>query len=844
MKLNFPRVSRAAVACALATAALSPSIAFAQSEQDSADQETDEGVVVVNGYLLQNRTAIDAKRNDDRIADFLTSDELGRQPDLNVADSLRRLPGVVTVFDEDEGVPVGLRGLPAEYSYVSIDGGLIASTDRSDRDINLEVIPPTAVSKMEVIKSVTADLDGQSVGGVVNMVTRSAFDADGLFFVANGQLGIHSSIGDLPESHSNPSYRIDGAISNTFGDNDQVGVLLAGNYFVKNRDQGRPILGSTTNDIGRIVNSVLPLDYSNSIERWNILGKLEFQPSSDFYAGLSASHFDYQYSEVRYRFALTESDLVNQTADSGTFEQASADARFDRFPLNRSVDTLNGKIDWSTSDRGRFQAMANYSHGKLTHPYPNAIFRSDVLPGLGYTYDYADQDFDAPMVAGITINDPSLLSDYDLYEFLSYTDGYFEENEKVFEAKVDYAWNTEGRDAGLGFKVGAKYRNLQKDRWDDTTRYTLSDPNMVLTVGDFVDSSNLPYTADYLGFGYPVIDPGRFDAFFAANQGLFTASDASNLGAYYDVTEEVTAAYGMATFSAGRHKLIAGLRFEHTNEQTSAVLNGGPDTIEREFDYDNWLPSAVYTFEAADNLRFRLGYAKALGRPNYPVMAGAETIDEANLTITRANTDIRPRLSDSFDIGMDWFIAPGQYFSVAAFHKIIANQISTVTTEEQIDGETWTVRQPVNLDEVKVSGLEISYTDDKFEFLPAPFDGLGITANLTILDGQDGPAAGGNLISQPDYLFNIAALYSNGPVSAKLTYNYVDDRPTSATRNEYRYDQLDAQVRLQVTEQVQVQVEGRNILNNPRKNYDVELNRLREINDFGNSWWFGVSFRY
>ncbi len=844
MKHMFSRVSRAAVACALATAAFSPTLALAQNDQPDAGSSEDEDTVVVQGYILANRTAIDAKRNEDRIADFLTSDELGRQPDLNVADSLRRLPGVVTVFDEDEGVAVGLRGLPAEYSYVSIDGGLIASTDRSDRDINLEVIPPTAVSKMEVIKSVTADLDGQSVGGVVNMITRSAFDTDGLYLVANGQLGFHSSIGDLPESSSNPSYRIDGAVSNTFGDNDQIGVLLAGNYFSKRRDQGRPTPGSTTNDVGRIVNSVLAQDYSNQIDRWNIMGKLEFQPSEDLYIGFTGSHFDYQYAEVRYRHGVTEYDLVDQTFDSGTFERGYGEARFDRFPLTRKVDTLNGKLEWNTSDRGLFEAMVNYSHGTLEHPYPNARFRTETIDGLGYTYDYSTQDLSGADIADITFNDPSVLTDYDLYQFYDYKDGYFEENEHVWEAKADYSFNTAGRDAGLGFKVGAKYRNLQKDRWDESTLYKLTDPDMVLTVADFVDTSHTQYTADYYGFVYPLIDPGLFDSFFAANQDLFTATDASNLSAYYDVTEEVTAGYGMLTYSAGRHKIIAGLRYERTDVATSAVLNGGPDTIERDFDYDNFLPSAVYTFQATDNLRFRAGYAQAVGRPNYPVMAGAETIDEVNLTITRANTKIKPRESDSFDLGMDWFIAPGQFFSVAAFHKIIKNQISKVTTEEQIDGQTWTVTQPINLDEVKVSGLEISYTDDRFEFLPAPFDGLGVSANLTILDGEDGPAPGGNLISQPDYLFNIAALYSNGPVSAKLTYNFSDDRPTSATRYEYHYEQLDAQIRLQVTDNFQLQVEGRNILNNPRRFYDANPDRLREVNDFGNSWWFGASYRY
>lgn len=837
MKHEFRFSSRLAIGYALLTTALLPATAFAQS----ADDETG---IVVEGYLLQNRTAIDAKRNEDRIADFLTSDEAGRQPDFNIADSLRRLPGVVTVFDEDEGVGVGLRGLPSDYSFISIDGGLIASTDRASRSINLETIPPTAVSRMEVIKSVTPDLDGQSVGGVVNLITRSAFDADGFYLTGSAQLGMSSNVGDLPDSFSNPSYRLDAAVSNIFGNEDQFGIFLSGNWFVKNRDQARPLPGHQVNEIGPIHHSHSLRDYSNKIERWSILGKVEFKPSPDLYMGLTGSFFDYQYSEAVYQFDVAGNSLVDQTASTGRFEQGRGTAQSIRYPLGQQLRTVNGKIDWRTSDRGRFEAMGSYSHATLPHPYKTANFSSDILPGFGYHYDYFPQNLSDSRSVSFDLNDPSVLENYDLYRFNYYHDGYFETNEKIFEVKADYSWNTEGYDSGLGFKVGAKHRNLKKDRWDRSTRYVLADASDVLTVGDFIDRSSVPDSYKYTGYIYPSIHPDLFDAYFAANPGRFVGSDASNPNDYYRVKEDVTAAYGMLTYSTGRHKLIAGLRYERTDVATSAALNGGEGTVEREFDYDNFLPSAVYTFRIDDRLRLRAGYAQAVGRPDYPVMAGAETRDETNLVLTRANPNIKPRESDSFDLGLDWFIAPGQFFSVAVFHKAIKNQISTVRTEEVIDGLVWTVNQPVNLDKVKISGIELSYSDDRFEFLPAPFDGLGISANLTILDGQKGPAPGGNIISQPDYLFNIAALYTQGPLSAKLTYNYIHDRPTSATAYEYRYEQLDAQLRIRLTEQVQFQLEGRNILNNPRRFYNIDPVRVTQINDFGNSWWFGVNFRY
>ena len=816
--------------------------AFAQ-----APAETDE--IVVTGYQLQARESIAAKRNEYRVADFLTQDELGRQPDLNVADSLRRLPGVVTIFDEDEGRFVGLRGLDQRYTFISIDGGLIASTDRSDRDINIESIPPTAVKRLEVFKSVTPDLDGQSVGGVINLVTRSAFDADGLYAVVNAQVGIHESIGDLPNSFSNPSPRVDFAVSDTFAD-DTLGFLVSGTFFDKKRDQGRPIIDYGSNDVGPFISRVLPLDYANEITRWNLLGKLEYRPSDRFYASFTASHFDYQYSEVRYRFELREDastfDTAGQTATTGGYAEGGALARFDRFPLGQTIDNYQARVEFQPDDRSSFEAGASYSKGVQSHPEPNATWQRGSDAALGFTWDLSTDSADDDRLTTVTLNDPSALLDLSAYQFVNYNDGFFRNEEDVTEWFADYSWNTEGADAGLGFKAGFKYRNLEKNRTQRQERYTLADADAVLTLENFVDpNQTAPYTEDYLpGLNYPVINPDLWDAFFEGNRSLFNVADTSNPNQFYDIQEDVTAAYLMGTYNAGRHALRGGFRFEHTEVATVATLNSGEGQISREISYSDFLPSFLYTYDVRDNVKFRAGYAQALGRPNHPELAGAETFDEANLTIRRANPDLEPRESHSFDVAVDWFMDSGEFFSIAGFYKIIDNQISTITSDEVIGGQLFTVTQPVNLDEVRVSGLEISYTDDSFEFLPAPFDGLGVIANVTLMNGEEGPAPGGNLIAQPDFLINVAGLYNYGPFSGKLTYNVVDDRPTSGTRAENLYEQLDLQLRYQVLDNIQAQFEARNLLNNPRKNFFTDTGLLREINDFGNSYWFGVSYKF
>ncbi len=534
--------------------------AVAQDQTGDA-QLASSDVVTVTGYRQQNRDSIEAKQNEARIADFLTADELGRQPDLNVADSLRRLPGVVTIFDEDEGRVVGMRGLVPRYTMISIDRGLIASTDRSDRDINIESIPPTAVKRLEVFKSITPDLDGQSVGGVINLVTRSAFDADDFYAVVNAQLGWHEQIGDLPQSFDNPSPRVDFAVSDLFA-NDTIGVLISGTYFDKKRDQGRPILGYGTNDDGTFVNQILPLDYSNRITRWNGLGKLEFRPNDIFSATFLASRFDYQYDEVRTRFDVFEdiSTLTQDSPTTGSVGEASGRARFDRFPLGQTIDNLSANFDFKTTERGLLEVGLNYSYGMQGHPEPNAAFTIGQTSALGYSYDLSTDDPDSDELATIVFNDPSVFTDLDAYVFDSYTDGYFRNEEDVTEARVDYSWNIE--DEGFGLKVGAKYRNLEKNRVAEATRFTLVDGE-TLTIEPFIQANQTPpYTEEYLpGLNYPVLDADVFDAFFAANPGLFEATPQNRETSFYDIQEDVTALHGGQSLGSSHRRPLRWRRF-------------------------------------------------------------------------------------------------------------------------------------------------------------------------------------------------------------------------------------------------------------------------------------------
>jgi len=164
-------VSRKLIAGLLATSALSaPALAFAQDT-------TTVDAVVITGQREAQRAAIAVKREAFAVSDVVSADDIGKLPDHNTAAALRRIPGISVMEDQGEPRFPVIRGLRSTYNRTTIDGALVASVDESDRTVPMDIVPSVMAGRLEVIKTVTPENDGNAIGGVINVTTRSAFDA-------------------------------------------------------------------------------------------------------------------------------------------------------------------------------------------------------------------------------------------------------------------------------------------------------------------------------------------------------------------------------------------------------------------------------------------------------------------------------------------------------------------------------------------------------------------------------------------------------------------------------------------------------------------------------------------
>lgn len=160
------------------SAVLASSSAHAQTVQSQATAAAEVDEVVVTGQRLSTANAIEAQRRSGVVSSVISSDDLGKLPDANVADALARAPGINVVVNQEtgEGEYVSVRGLAGTFNAYSINGVRVALTDPDSRKMSMTVLPPNGLKSITVSKTLTPDMDGDAIGGSVNFQTPTAFD--------------------------------------------------------------------------------------------------------------------------------------------------------------------------------------------------------------------------------------------------------------------------------------------------------------------------------------------------------------------------------------------------------------------------------------------------------------------------------------------------------------------------------------------------------------------------------------------------------------------------------------------------------------------------------------------
>jgi TonB-dependent receptor len=866
-------------ACSIAALAMFAGAAYAD---DDGQVET----ITVTGEKYSLAQSIQEKANANIVSDGISADEIGSIPEFGLGDALRKVPGVSLQINNGRGEDqfATIRGFNPDYDTTSIDGMALASTEETTRWVSLDVIPSVIISGADVDKTWRADQPTDAIGGIINLHTRSAFDHPGEHFDAHvdGSYWFdHEQVHD-----QEPSGNADATYSNTFGPQDEFGFVAVASYWQRSSSttntytlpwsyyptsgigSGTPtapvgntgsLSGSTLAPTTNLANTIAIPDlhrwyyYDNDRYRPGVFGRFDFDDHGMFHAHIDGGWFQFINNERRYDQSLgRDSNPTIQTDTTGTFSAGTGLIDYDKYVQNREIEYIEAGGGMNFADDMHLDATFNYSIGHYAQTTAQDTFGTipSATSQLGFSYNLA-----APTAPIFTPNSLAVFMNPANYS-QSYTETQLDTStNELPQAKVEFSQHFEPDDTGLGYKVGWTWREMTQHYDFFQTEYKPKTTTLLSQIPNGTINQNVNLY-DGQGQTLLLLNRAAIDQYVAANLSNYTLQTAADLQADnlndYRLTERINAEYAEAQYKYENLYALLGLRYESTDESIVNVLPSplnqpSPPTtfgqVSTSSNYAKFLPSLNLAYDVTDEFKIRAAATETYGRPEYAQLAqnsAASAVgNQASETIS--NPNLKPRTSDNFDVSAEWYWAPGAIASVAVFNKQVQNEIETVTSTinnaQNIPNCTapctLTLTTSQNVGSAVIQGVELNAADVKFDFLPGFLSDFGGAANASFVtfDSPNLPMSGGVLRKLPQLLYssktveNLSLLYSHGPYSGEITYNFTSKMPISFNTSNAVNDQwwrsistVDAQVKYQVTDYLSLRVQGKNLFDSqPQK---------------------------
>lgn len=800
--------------------------------------------VLVTGTRRAEQNALQNKRAASNQKDVATADDAGKLPDRNAADAVQRLPGVSLVTDQGDGRYVTIRGAAPKLNNITVDGQSIGSPEAKLRQVALDAVPAGALARIEVVKSVTPDMDAQSVGGTVNLLTPSAFDQPGDTIRGSAILGYAAQRGQA-------NGEVSGAYGTRLDPDGRLGLFLSANFSSKpysseNQQIGNP--WAFNNGVALPVALELRR-YDLTRQLWGGVSNLDFRLDDDTKLFIHGLYNEFSDTERRLAVVYDPGTTFKNITPSGadfTKGAASRNSR-ERVAIQRLGNlTIGGERHF---DRLTADLSANYNYAEEDRPRNDQWSFSAAGPYTG-RLDLSDFFFrvNTDAAAQVPAN----------FKFKSLKRTLEDARQTTYTLNGNLRWDVDLGGADGFLKTGVKYVDRDKIHTLAVQNYAPASGGFTLAAASASGPSS--YYKGYL-FG-PVVDTQGIEGFFTANPQFFaynaTTSASQSASGAYDVSEKVTAGYGMASIDIGRVNVTGGLRVEQTDGTYGSFVLSAANYPEifRKNAYTNVLPGLQARYELREDLVLRAAWTNTLGRPDYQDLAGSVTITPGTPTlITDGNPALKPFTATNFDFAAEYYLVPTGVLSIGPFYKDIKNPIysqATAVTNVVIAGTaiaSGVVTKPLNATKGHVMGLEVNY-QQQLTFLPQPFDGLGLQANFTYTQSSVSVPGREKLpfFNQSRQVGNLAVYYEKDGLEARAALafrgRYLDvlygpgqDRYADGRR------QVDVRLAYQITEALKIAFEGQNLTDAPSRFFAGARSQLFENEVYGSTYRLGLTFK-
>jgi TonB-dependent receptor len=770
-----------------------------------------ETVRVVAPQIDEGQTQVlNQQKTAPNIINVVSADQIGSFPDPNAAEAASRIPGVSIARDQGEGRYILIRGTEPRLNSVMIDGERIPSPEDT-RQIMLDAVPADQLQSIELSKAVTPDMDADSIGGAVNLITRQAVGrTTALFSMAGGYNSLQRDYGQQMYS---------GTVGRRFA-SGRLGLLLGGS--ASNLHRGSENFEAQYSS-GNLADLQLR-DYQIHRERYglNITGDARLGNNGTLTVRSIFNEFkDYEVNN-RERFRPSNSRIEHVLKNRHQADHIRSVSGTGQHILG-SATTLDYRFAWAHSREEQPDRL-------------DTIFRQSRIT---FTPNVSASSIDPDNIQPNPSSDNPAIATLNAWET-----EVFDSNDRDATGSFNLRTALGSRETSAAFlKFGAKFKDKRKD---NDLEVTTGSPSSTVLFPELQDT----------GF-----DNGRFMNFFTATYPKFPGIDADASRAMFNAlpssrievnneadaedyvaTERLYAAYAMAELYLGEKLLLLpGLRYESTKVEYAGyqvLYDDGGDYVSTQpakggDTHGFLLPGlhAKYAFNPSSNLR--LAYTRTLARPNYYDLVPYQLVFQEDGEISRGNSSLKPTTSDNLDVLVEHYFQSVGLISGGVFYKHLNDYIFPFRFREDAFGDSYQVTQPRNGDSASLWGMELAF-QSRLRFLPRPLDGFGLYANVTLTDSSTefpDRGAASPLPGQSGRLGNLALWYETGGFSARSSWNfhgkYIDAVGDSAATDVY-YDnhmQWDLSFSQRVLRQMRAYVDVLNLTNAPLRYYEGTASR-------------------
>ncbi|UAL42024.1 TonB-dependent receptor [Shewanella inventionis] len=810
---------------ALAAAGASISAYAADDVNTTETAEENIEVIQVTGIRRSLQESQSLKMSSSSIVEAISAEDIGKLPDVSIAESLARLPGVSAQRLDGRANVISIRGLGPDFTTATLNGREQASVN-DNRGVEFDQYPSELLNRVVVYKTPDASVMAQSIGGTVDMQTISPL-THGEQTIAVALRGEMNDLGSLNSGSSDTGYRSSISYIDQFAD-DTIGIALGyARMMSPNQEERWQAWGYPTNDAGdSVLGGAKPFVRSSELERDGVLAVFEYAPNEQFTSVVDVYYTKFT-DDQRLRgieipaawganggvTALTTEDgLVTQ----GTINGAEVVVRND--VNKRDADSLS--IGWNNkytiNDNWLVEAdlaiskvertdigMESYSgtgRGTGVGAVDDLGFAYNGSGGYNFTHnlDYANPDV-------IKLGDPlgwgSPLGASTQDGFINKPE--IEDELTSFRLSAEYIFD-EGAVRSVEFGVNRTNRDkskLDKGYYLTLAGYDGSD-NYLETVPDQYLLS--PTSLDFFGMG----DVLSYDSLAFYNDGGYIETDVADVDLSratnsWDISEEVSTFFVKGNLESELFGFPltgnVGLQAVHTDQSsdgTVATVEDGNVVVTPRTagdSYVEWLPSVNLGFEVADGQMVRLAAARTLTRARMDKMNAnvnfsynENPTDGVNWSGGAGNPELRPWLARQYDISYENYFSDQGYFALAVFYKDLENYVydqqtafdfSTILPQGADDNPIGLVTQPQNGDGGYIQGIEASFSLD-FGMFADQLEGFGTILSGSYNDSEVKETPDSDPTTLPglsEKTFNATVYYENAGFEARISSRYRSD---------------------------------------------------------------------